>query len=72
MSDDYLQASREHQLRSWVTGQMLTGAGYGAVLLIGIGLFIGGIYGVSLLLPEESKQAPPPMGSLIVQVATVA
>ncbi len=67
----YYEVSEGAVLRTWVTGQMLRGAGYGAALLIGVGLFLGVIYGASLMLPPESKEAPPPMGSLIVDVATV-
>ena len=59
-------------LRTWVLRQMLRGAGYGAALVIGVGLFLAVVYGVSCLLPAESKQAPPPMGSLIVAVTTFA
>ena len=59
-------------LRTWVTGQMLRGAGYGAALLIAVGLFLRAVFAVSYLLPPESKAAPPPMGSLIVDAPTVA
>jgi hypothetical protein len=53
------------QLRTWVLGQMLRGAGYGALFVVGIGLFLYAVYLFGLVLPEASKQAPPPMGWVI-------
>jgi hypothetical protein len=58
-------------LRSWVLSQMLRGAGYGALFVFGIGLLLYAIWGFGLLLPEASKQAPPPMGFLIEAPAEV-
>ena len=73
MSDKpYYEVSQGAILRTWVLGQMLRGAGFGAALVIGVGVFLAVIFGISCLLPAESKQAPPPMGSLIVVSATVA
>ncbi len=51
--------TRQH-LRHWIFGQMMSGAGKAALLLFCIGVFLYVIYGVSLLLPEQSKQAPSP------------
>ncbi len=68
----YYEVSQGAVLRTWVLGQMLRGAGYGAALVIGIGLFLGVIFAVSCLLPAASKEAPAPMGSLTVVTATVA
>lgn len=63
MSDnDYIKQSRGTMLRSWVLSEMLRGAGYAALVLFGIGVFIYAIYLLGLLLPEESKQAPSPFG----------
>ncbi|MGQ0566198.1 MAG: RC-LH1 core complex protein PufX [Gemmobacter sp.] len=57
-------------LRTWVLGQMLRGAGFAAVFVFVIGLTLWAIWGVGLLLPPESKEAPDPMGSLVTEVAT--
>ena len=58
---DYIQETTAQRLRNWILSEMLRGAGYTAVVLVGIGALIGVIYIVSLFLPEESKNAPPPM-----------
>jgi hypothetical protein len=61
MSDKpYWELSRESALRSWVLAQMMRGAGYAAVVVLGAGLFLYALYGISLLLPPESKEAPSP------------
>ncbi len=54
--------TRQH-LRYWVTGQMMSGAGKAALFLVAIGAVLYAIYLVSLILPEESKQAPSPQQS---------
>jgi hypothetical protein len=64
MSDDYFDEGRTARLTYWGLGQMLKGAGYAAAFLLAIGLVLWVIYGVGLLLPEESKQAPSPYGAL--------
>ncbi len=58
---DYIQETRSQRLRNWVLSEMLRGGGYAAVVLVIIGVSIGVIYAVGLLLPEDSKNAPPPM-----------
>ena len=56
--------TRQH-LRYWVFGQMMAGAGKAALFVVSIGVFLMVIYGISLLLPEQSKLAPSPQsGSL--------
>jgi hypothetical protein len=60
----YYEERPAQMLRAWVLTQMLKGAGYGALLVFGVGAVIGAIYLFGLLLPEASKQAPPPMGWL--------
>ncbi|MFN3824374.1 MAG: RC-LH1 core complex protein PufX [Pseudorhodobacter sp.] len=63
MSDnDFIKQTRGTMLRSWVLGEMLRGAGYAALALFAVGVFIYAIYLLGLLLPEESKQAPSPYG----------
>lgn len=64
MSDDYFEEGRTARLTYWGLGQMLKGAAYAAGFLLAIGLVLWVIYGVGLLLPEESKQAPSPYGAL--------
>lgn len=56
----YEHADTRVHIRHWVLGQMLTGAGKAAVFVITIGVVLFAIYALSLLLPEESKQAPSP------------
>jgi hypothetical protein len=64
MADDYFQTSRRASLTTWVTGEMLRGAGWAALFLIAVGLTIWAIYGVGLLLPAESRETPDPMAAL--------
>ncbi len=64
MADDYFQTSRRASLTTWVTGEMLRGAGWAALVLIVIGLTLWAIYGVGLLLPAESRETPDPMAAL--------
>ena len=52
------------RLRVWALGQMVWGAFLGGVVLTVIIAILYGIWAFGLLLPEESKQAPPPMGAL--------
>ncbi len=66
MSDDYYSENRSTSLVFWATGQMAKGMLYAAVFVIGIGLILWAIYGVGLLLPEESKQAPSPYSALVI------
>ncbi len=62
MSDqnDIFTFSRESRLRMDVLGLMMKGAGYAALLVVGIWAFIYVIYLIGLALPEESKQAGDP------------
>ena len=56
----YEHADTRVHIRHWVLGQMLSGAGKAALFVIAIGAVLYAIYLVSLILPEESKQAPSP------------
>ena len=67
----YWEESPRQALRSWVLGQMLRGAGYGALFVVTIGLFLYAVWGLGLLLPEASRETPPPMGFLIEAPADV-
>ena len=52
--------STRDAIRTQITKLMLKGAGYAAVVFFGSILFVVALWGVSLLLPEASKQAPDP------------
>ncbi len=60
-------------LRVWVLGQMIWGAFISAIVVTAIVGTLVAIWVVGEFLPEESKQAPSPYGSLqIVQPDRVA
>ena len=69
MSDNYLEQKPGTALRSWALYQMLSGAGWAAAFLIAVGAVLLAVWGVGLLLPEESKQAPDPNAFLITAPA---
>lgn len=52
------------RLRVWALGQMVWGAFLAGAGLAVLGAVLLAIWAVSLLLPEESKQAPSPYGAL--------
>jgi hypothetical protein len=54
-------------LRVWALGQMVWGAFLAGVALVAVLAVLAAIYLVGLLLPEESKQAPPPMGAVTIE-----
>ncbi len=58
---DYIQESPAQRLRNWILSEMLRGAGYAAAVLLAIGVIYAVIWAVSLTLPAESKDGPPPM-----------
>jgi len=58
---DYIQESPTQRLRNWVLSEMMRGAGYALAFLLAIGVIYGVIWGVGQFLPDESKNAPPPM-----------
>jgi hypothetical protein len=57
----YFEVPPRAQIRSFITMEMLRGAGYAIALVLTIALVLWAIYLVGLLLPEDSKRAPPPM-----------
>lgn len=64
MSDypDYLRkGGRRGAIRSFVLTEMMRGAGWAGLVVVGIALVLAAIYLLGLLLPAESKNAPPPM-----------
>ncbi len=52
--------SRRARLSADVTFLMLKGGGYALIAVLALWLTLSVIWGVGLLLPEESKQAPDP------------
>jgi photosynthetic reaction center PufX protein len=56
------------RLRTWGLGQMVWGAFVAAMVLAVIAGLLLVVWGVSLLLPEQSKQAPSPYASM--EIAT--
>ena len=52
------------RLRVWALGQMVWGGFMAGVVLAAIAGVLLAIWGVSLLLPEQSKQAPSPYSAL--------
>ena len=67
MADKYYSEPTESAaLRSWVTWQMLRGAGYAALFVAVIWAGYAVLSGLSMLLPPESKEAPSPYGALVI------
>jgi hypothetical protein len=48
---------------------MVSGAGWAALFVLAVGALMLAVWGVGLLLPEESKQAPDPNAYLITAPA---
>jgi len=62
MSDKpYFEQTERQRLRAWILTEMLGGAGRAALVLVAILLLMYLIHLLGLLLPEDSKTAPPPM-----------
>ncbi len=59
-NDDYFTLSRRAQLTNFVAGQMLRGAGWAALVVVGFGLVFAVIYAVGSFLPPESRETPDP------------
>jgi photosynthetic reaction center PufX protein len=55
-------------LRTWVLGQMVWGAFLAGLVLAAIAGVLLVVWGVSLLLPPQSKQAPSPYAAM--EIAT--
>ena len=60
-SEDILRIGRRGQLTANVTLLMLKGAGYAAIFLISIWLFLAIVIGIGRLLPEQSRDTPDPI-----------
>jgi hypothetical protein len=70
----YIEQNVIQRLRAWVLAEMFRGAWYAFVFIASIGVILGAIWAVGLLLPEDSKNAPPPMpySQLQATVQTIA
>ncbi len=67
--EPYMTEGRTQMLRGWVLAQMLRGAGWAAMVVVGVVVTIWIIYGIGLLLPEQSRETPAPMGALVLPAA---
>jgi hypothetical protein len=62
MSDKhYIQQTEAQRIRSWILHEMLGGAGKAAIVVVAIGLLMYLIHLLGMILPADSKTAPPPM-----------
>lgn len=69
--ENYFQEpSRVVRLRVWALGQMVWGAFIAAAGVLAIAGVLVAIWVVSLLLPEQSKQAPSPYGAIEIASPT--
>ena len=58
------------RLRVWAFGQMVWGAFMAGAILAVIGGVLAAIWGVSMMLPEQSKQMPSPYGAIQIVRST--
>ncbi|WP_103256251.1 RC-LH1 core complex protein PufX [Tabrizicola aquatica] len=77
MSDDnYFSLSRRGQLTAWISGQMLRGAGWAALVVVGFGLVLTAIWVIGTWLPAESRETPDPntwdTSALVVELPATA
>lgn len=52
--------SRRAQLTTWIAGQMLRGAGWAALVVVGFGLVLTVLWYLGTWLPAESRDTPDP------------
>lgn len=71
-NEHYFSITRRAQLSTWIAGQMLRGAGWAALVVVGFGVILTAIWLVGTFLPEDSKLAPDPntWSSLVLQDVT--
>ena len=69
MSDKpyYHEPNQVIHLRVWALGQMVWGAFIAGLILLAIIGSLFAVWGIGLLLPEQSKQAPSPYGAVITE-----
>jgi len=68
-NDSMVDMSPRTRLKAEVTYLMLKGAGYAAVLVLGIWLVIAVIAGIGRALPEQSRMAPDPAPQAFIEFA---
>ena len=57
----YYPQDRRSALKNFVLAEMMRGAGYAALFIVGVLALLYAVWGLGLLLPADSKNAPPPM-----------
>jgi hypothetical protein len=67
MSDNYFREGPTTSLVYWGLGQMMKGVAMAALFVVLIGLSLWAIYGIGLLLPEDSKTQPSPYGAVTIE-----
>lgn len=68
----YEQGGKRARIRGFVLSEMLRGAGISGVVIVIVALSVWVVYLIGLLLPAESKNAPPPMPFSSVRTVIVA
>ncbi len=73
MSDrEYHAEDHGAQLRAWGLARTMEGASWGLAACLGFAAIYGVIWVIGELLPEQSKQAPPPnVTGALIQPLTV-
>ncbi len=61
MTDDHsFSISRRAQVSTWIASQMMRGAGWAALVVVGFGLVLTVIWFIGTFLPAESRETPDP------------
>lgn len=69
----YFAQDQRSAVKTFVLSEMMRGAGYAALFILGVLALLFAVWGVGLLLPADSKNAPPPMPySVLETVAPLA
>ena len=71
-NDNILDVNSKSRLSADVTFLMLKGAGYAAIVVLGIWFFIAAFAAVGRALPEEARMAPDPINRPAPAVEAVA
>ncbi len=62
----YEEGNTTSALRAFVMWQMLRGMGWAALFVLANAVILGAIYGISTLLPADSKAAPSPYSQMLI------